>query len=76
MLMPVIPALRRLRQEECRVFGASLSYTSERSRGSPSLSPLSPQALLLLVTGTLVGSFSLALIIFDWVNNEKHNFLS
>lgn len=33
-------------------------------------------ALLLLVTGTLVGSFSLALIIFDWVNNEKHNFLS
>lgn len=33
-------------------------------------------ALLLLVTGTMVGSFSLALIIFDWVNNEKHNFLS
>lgn len=33
-------------------------------------------ALLLLVTGTLVGSLSLALIIFDWVNNEKHNFLS
>ncbi|XP_038191812.1 probable sodium-coupled neutral amino acid transporter 6 isoform X2 [Arvicola amphibius] len=33
-------------------------------------------ALLLLVTGTLVGSFSLVLIIFDWVNNEKHNFLS
>ncbi|CAO2586593.1 Probable sodium-coupled neutral amino acid transporter 6 [Lemmus lemmus] len=32
-------------------------------------------ALLLLITGTLVGSFSLALIIFDWVNNEKHNFL-
>ncbi|XP_057638835.1 probable sodium-coupled neutral amino acid transporter 6 [Chionomys nivalis] len=33
-------------------------------------------ALLLLVTGTLVGSFSLALIIFDWVNDKKNNFLS
>ncbi|XP_059135897.1 probable sodium-coupled neutral amino acid transporter 6 isoform X2 [Peromyscus eremicus] len=32
-------------------------------------------ALLLLVTGALVGSFSLALIIFDWVNNEKKFFL-
>ncbi|XP_041514720.1 probable sodium-coupled neutral amino acid transporter 6 isoform X1 [Microtus oregoni] len=40
------------------------------------LSPKKLGALLLLVTGTLVGSFSLALIIFDWVNNEKHNFLS
>lgn len=58
------------------MFGASLSYTSEKGRDSPSPSPLSPQALLLLVTGTLVGSLSLALIIFDWVNNEKHNFLS
>ncbi|MEJ1269414.1 solute carrier family 38 member 6 [Cricetulus griseus] len=27
-------------------------------------------ALFLLITGTLVGSFSLALIIFDWVNNK------
>ncbi|XP_051051948.1 probable sodium-coupled neutral amino acid transporter 6 isoform X2 [Phodopus roborovskii] len=27
-------------------------------------------ALSLLITGTLVGSFSLALIIFDWVNNK------
>ncbi|XP_042116716.1 solute carrier family 38 member 6 isoform X2 [Peromyscus maniculatus bairdii] len=32
-------------------------------------------ALLLLTTGALVGSFSLALIIFDWVNNEKKFFL-
>lgn len=32
-------------------------------------------ALLLLITGALVGSFSLALIIFDWVNNEKKIFL-
>ncbi|XP_075804731.1 solute carrier family 38 member 6 isoform X1 [Microtus pennsylvanicus] len=39
------------------------------------LSPKKLGALLLLVTGALVGSFSLALIIFDWVNNEKHNFL-
>ncbi|XP_036062120.1 probable sodium-coupled neutral amino acid transporter 6 isoform X2 [Onychomys torridus] len=32
-------------------------------------------ALLLLVTGALVGSFSLALIIFDWVNSGKKFFL-
>nr|XP_045009933.1 probable sodium-coupled neutral amino acid transporter 6 isoform X1 [Jaculus jaculus] len=32
-------------------------------------------ALVLLISGILVGNFSLALIIFDWIKNERNDFL-
>lgn len=48
-----------------------MKVRSGEDGGSHSASLLSPQALFLLLTGAVVGSFSLVLIIFDWVNKWK-----